>query len=133
MIQFDSLAEQVAKIKVVGVGGAGGNAINGMIDAGLTGVEFIVVNTDAQDLDKNKAVNKIQIGKSLIVKKVRRIRFSEFVRIRLVEERRTAGKRQSHQQTGKGLHRKPGSGNRKIGDGPFAHGYTPESCICRLC
>lgn len=65
MIQFDSLAEQVAKIKVIGVGGAGGNAINGMIDAGLTGVEFIVVNTDAQDLDKNKAVNKIQIGKSL--------------------------------------------------------------------
>ncbi len=65
MIQFDSLAEQIAKIKVVGVGGAGGNAINGMIDAGLTGVEFIVVNTDAQDLDKNKALNKIQIGKTL--------------------------------------------------------------------
>jgi cell division protein FtsZ len=65
MIQFDSLAEQSAKIKVVGVGGAGGNAINGMIDAGLSGVEFIVVNTDAQDLDKNKALNKIQIGKTL--------------------------------------------------------------------
>jgi len=64
MIQFDSLAEQTAKIKVVGVGGAGGNAINGMIEAGLSGVEFIVVNTDAQDLDKSKAHNKIQIGKS---------------------------------------------------------------------
>lgn len=65
MIQFDTLAEQTAKIKVVGVGGAGGNAINGMIEAGLTGVEFIAVNTDAQDLDKNKALNKIQIGKTL--------------------------------------------------------------------
>ncbi len=65
MIQFDSLAEQSAKIKVVGVGGAGGNAVNGMIEAGLSGVEFIVVNTDAQDLDKNKALNKIQIGKTL--------------------------------------------------------------------
>lgn len=65
MIQFDSLAEQSAKIKVVGVGGAGGNAINGMIEAGLSGVEFIVINTDAQDLDRNKAQNKIQIGQSL--------------------------------------------------------------------
>ena len=59
MIQFDTLAEQTAKIKVVGVGGAGGNAINGMIEAGLSGVEFIVVNTDAQDLEKNTALNKI--------------------------------------------------------------------------
>ncbi|HED09845.1 MAG TPA: cell division protein FtsZ, partial [Caldithrix abyssi] len=65
MIQFDASAEQAAKIKVVGVGGAGGNAINGMIQAGLSGVEFIVINTDAQDLEKNLAPNKIQIGKSL--------------------------------------------------------------------
>ena len=65
MIQFDSLAEQSAKIKVVGVGGAGGNAINGMIKAGLSGVEFIVINTDAQDLEKNNAQHKIQIGKTL--------------------------------------------------------------------
>jgi len=65
MIQFDATAEQAAKIKVVGVGGAGGNAINGMIEAGLSGVEFIAVNTDAQDLDKNRASNRIQIGKSL--------------------------------------------------------------------
>ncbi|HHM02368.1 MAG TPA: cell division protein FtsZ [Caldithrix abyssi] len=65
MIQFDASAEQAAKIKVVGVGGAGGNAINGMIEAGLSGVEFIVINTDAQDLEKNLAPNKIQIGKSL--------------------------------------------------------------------
>jgi len=65
MIQFDSAAEQAAKIKVVGVGGAGGNAINGMIEAGLSGVEFIVINTDAQDLEKNKASHRIQIGKNL--------------------------------------------------------------------
>jgi len=65
MIQFDSAAEQAAKIKVVGVGGAGGNAINGMIAAGLTGVEFIAINTDAQDLEKSRAQNRIQIGRSL--------------------------------------------------------------------
>lgn len=65
MIQFDSAAEQAAKIKVVGVGGAGGNAINGMIEAGLSGVEFIAVNTDAQDLEKNKSSNRLQIGKNL--------------------------------------------------------------------
>jgi len=65
MIQFDTTAEQSAKIKVVGVGGAGGNAINGMISDGLTGVEFIVINTDAQDLDENQAGNKIQIGRAL--------------------------------------------------------------------
>jgi cell division protein FtsZ len=65
MIQFDSAAEQAAKIKVVGVGGAGGNAINGMIEAGLSGVEFIAVNTDAQDLEKNKSPNRLQIGKNL--------------------------------------------------------------------
>ena len=45
MIQFDDLAEQSARIKVVGVGGAGGNALNGMIEAGLSGVEFIAVNS----------------------------------------------------------------------------------------
>ena len=65
MIQFDSSADQTAKIKVVGVGGAGGNAINGMIDAGLSGVEFIAINTDAQDLEKNQASHRIQIGKTL--------------------------------------------------------------------
>ena len=44
------LRELKPRILVIGVGGAGGNAINGMIDAGLQGVEFIAVNTDAQDL-----------------------------------------------------------------------------------
>jgi len=65
MIQFDSAAEQAAKIKVVGVGGAGGNALNGMIEAGLSGVEFIAINTDAQDLEKSKASSRIQIGRNL--------------------------------------------------------------------
>ena len=53
------------RILVLGVGGAGGNAINGMIEAGLQGVEFIAVNTDAQDLKMNKAKAKIQIGTNL--------------------------------------------------------------------
>jgi cell division protein FtsZ len=65
MIQFDAAVEQAAKIKVIGVGGAGGNALNGMINAGLTGVEFIAINTDAQDLGKNWASNRLQIGKNL--------------------------------------------------------------------
>lgn len=51
-----------AKIKVIGAGGAGGNAINAMIDKGLSGVEFIVANTDSQDLQKSAAPMKLQIG-----------------------------------------------------------------------
>jgi len=51
-----------AKIKVVGVGGGGGNAVNRMIDAGITGVEFIVANTDLQALNASKAPIKIQLG-----------------------------------------------------------------------
>ncbi|UCG63097.1 MAG: cell division protein FtsZ [Candidatus Zixiibacteriota bacterium] len=60
-----SFAEELigyANIKVVGVGGGGGNAVNRMIDAKLRGVEFIAINTDAQVLDQNKAENKVQIG-----------------------------------------------------------------------
>jgi cell division protein FtsZ len=57
--------EKSAKIKVVGVGGAGGNAINNMIDAQLQGCKFIAVNTDAQDLEASKAPAKIQIGEKL--------------------------------------------------------------------
>jgi cell division protein FtsZ len=56
---------RIVRIKVVGVGGAGGNAINRMIDERMTGVDFIAVNTDLQVLEKNKAVQKIQIGKTL--------------------------------------------------------------------
>ena len=54
-----------ARIKVVGVGGGGGNAINRMVDCGLAGVEFIAANTDEQALDHNKAGVKMQIGHKL--------------------------------------------------------------------
>ncbi len=65
LFEFDNLAEQKAKLKLIGVGGAGGNAVNRMIQAGMGGVDFIVINTDAQDLDNNAAEHKIQIGKNL--------------------------------------------------------------------
>ena len=59
------LRELKPRILVMGVGGAGGNAINAMIDDGMQGVEFVAVNTDAQDLKNNKADAKIQIGMNL--------------------------------------------------------------------
>ena len=59
------IRELKPRILVLGVGGAGGNAINEMIDAGMQGVEFIAVNTDAQDLKLSKAHAKIQIGLNL--------------------------------------------------------------------
>ena len=59
------IKELKPRILVLGVGGAGGNAINGMINNGLQGVEFIAVNTDAQDLKLSKANAKIQIGLNL--------------------------------------------------------------------
>lgn len=62
MLEFDLGAERFAVIKVVGVGGGGNNAINRMISAGLKGVEFIAVNTDAQALAMSLAPEKIQIG-----------------------------------------------------------------------
>ncbi len=62
MISFDDNFMGKALIKVAGVGGAGNNAINRMIDARLEGVEFIAVNTDAQALDGSKAANRIKIG-----------------------------------------------------------------------
>jgi len=59
------LKELQPRILVLGVGGAGGNAINAMIEAGMEGVEFVAVNTDAQDLKMSKAHAKIQIGMNL--------------------------------------------------------------------
>ncbi len=61
-IDFEDGSKKRAKLKVVGVGGAGGNAINRMIDEGLKGVEFIAINTDEQALDVCKAPVKVQIG-----------------------------------------------------------------------
>ncbi len=65
LFEFDSLKEQKARIRVIGVGGAGSNAIDRMVNAQLTGVEFISVNTDAQALDHSMADVKIQIGKQI--------------------------------------------------------------------
>tara|TARA_B100000965_G_C19591158_1_gene758007 strand:+ start:827 stop:2299 length:1473 start_codon:yes stop_codon:yes gene_type:complete len=59
------LKELKPRILVLGIGGAGGNAINAMIEAGMRGVEFVAVNTDAQDLKMSKADAKIQIGMNL--------------------------------------------------------------------
>jgi len=64
-IKGPELRELKPRILVLGVGGAGGNAINSMIDAGMEGVEFVAVNTDAQDLKMNKAQAKIQLGTNL--------------------------------------------------------------------
>lgn len=63
LITYDESLDQSAKIKVVGVGGAGGNAINRMIRNHMKGVEFIAVNTDAQALNSNLADIKLQIGR----------------------------------------------------------------------
>ena len=57
--------DQIADIKVIGIGGGGCNAVNRMIDDGLKGVEFIVANTDLQVLNVSKADKKLQIGKSI--------------------------------------------------------------------
>ena len=64
-VNIPELRELKPRILVVGVGGAGGNAINGMIESGLQGVEFVAVNTDAQDLKINRADAKIQLGSNL--------------------------------------------------------------------
>ncbi|HQB50790.1 MAG TPA: cell division protein FtsZ [bacterium] len=65
MTEIKPAVEAPAKIKVVGVGGSGGNAINRMIEGGIKGVEFIVINTDIQDLNYNKAPVKIHVGKTV--------------------------------------------------------------------
>jgi len=64
-MQYPLEAESVARIKVVGVGGGGSNAVNRMIAEGLKGVEFIAVNTDAQALQLSQAARRIQIGEKL--------------------------------------------------------------------
>ncbi|MDC0231892.1 cell division protein FtsZ [Pelagibacteraceae bacterium] len=64
-IKGPELRELKPRILVLGVGGAGGNALNGMIEAGMQGVEFVAINTDAQDLKNNKAEAKIQLGTNL--------------------------------------------------------------------
>ncbi len=65
MAEIKPEIETFAKIKVVGVGGAGGNAVSRMIDSKIKGVEFVVINTDAQALHNSKAAEKVHIGKNL--------------------------------------------------------------------
>jgi cell division GTPase FtsZ len=62
LLEFEASSGQKARIKVIGVGGGGGNALNTMIQSGLSGVEFIAANTDAQALEHNKAMTKVQLG-----------------------------------------------------------------------
>jgi len=65
MFELERECENLARITVAGVGGAGGNAINRMIAEGLTGVEFLAINTDAQALRLSKAQQRIQVGAQL--------------------------------------------------------------------
>ncbi|MFS1518287.1 cell division protein FtsZ [Bacillus sp. SCS-151] len=65
MLDFETNLDQLATIKVIGVGGGGNNAVNRMIEHGVQGVEFIAVNTDAQALNLSKAEIKMQIGAKL--------------------------------------------------------------------
>jgi cell division protein FtsZ len=62
MPKVEPAVETFARIKVIGVGGAGGAAINRMVDAGITGVDFVAINTDAQALHHSKANDKVHIG-----------------------------------------------------------------------
>src|SRR4029079_1860745 len=62
MPKVEPAVETFARIKVVGVGGAGGAAINRMVDAGITGVDFVAINTDAQALHHSRANQKVHIG-----------------------------------------------------------------------
>ncbi|NLG25446.1 MAG: cell division protein FtsZ, partial [Clostridiales bacterium] len=65
MLEFDVDTNSFAQIKVIGVGGAGTNAVNRMVEAGLRGVDFIAINTDKQALNLSKATTKMQIGEKL--------------------------------------------------------------------
>ena len=69
MMEYDdnniTMMDGTATIKVIGVGGAGNNAVDRMIENGIRGVDFIAVNTDRQQLTKSKAPTKIQIGEKI--------------------------------------------------------------------
>ncbi|NDC76535.1 MAG: cell division protein FtsZ [Chitinophagia bacterium] len=65
MIQFDMPKEHSSIIKVIGVGGGGGNAVNHMFNLGMEGVDFVICNTDAQALQASRVPNKIQLGPNL--------------------------------------------------------------------
>ena len=91
MIELDNGLDRGAKIRVVGVGGGGGNAINSMIDKGLHGVDFFAINTDLQALERNLASNKIQIGKNLTTLCFRVVLFLTIIRGACVQSRGPLG------------------------------------------
>ena len=62
LLEFEEASHNSAQIVVIGVGGGGGNALNNMIESGLSGVEFVAANTDAQALKHSKAAVKVQLG-----------------------------------------------------------------------
>ena len=62
---LDEEVQGITNIKVIGVGGGGGNAVNRMVQGGMQGVEFIVMNTDQQALMNNTATQKVQLGATL--------------------------------------------------------------------
>ena len=65
IFEMEEMQNRAAKIKIVGVGGGGSNAVNSMIASSLDGVEFIAINTDAQALETSLAHQRLQIGNSL--------------------------------------------------------------------
>ena len=65
MFELLETQSQDAVIKVIGVGGCGGNAVDHMIEQGVQGVEFIAINTDAQALKRSKATTQLQIGSNI--------------------------------------------------------------------
>ncbi|MCB0412112.1 MAG: cell division protein FtsZ, partial [Bdellovibrionales bacterium] len=65
MFELEESTNFGANIKVIGVGGGGSNAVNTMIEGGLTGVEFVIANTDRQALESNRSDGKIQLGREL--------------------------------------------------------------------
>ena len=65
MFDFDIDVVQFAKIKVIGVGGGGNNAVNRMIESGVRGIDFVALNTDRQALYASRAETKVQLGEKL--------------------------------------------------------------------
>ena len=64
-LRMPEMADLKPRITVFGIGGAGGNAVNNMIDKALDGVDFVVANTDAQALQSSKSTSKIQLGEKI--------------------------------------------------------------------
>ena len=126
-----------ARIKVNGVGGSGGNAVNTMINFGLEGVEFIVVNTDAQALNANAAPTKLPIGSTITARssapgrtptRVRKAALEDVQRIKEAHQRRGHGLR--HRGHGRRDRHRRGSGHRAAcARGGRAHGGRRDEAV----